>query len=131
MPSITAPANLTLDCEDISETTDPGAQITDWLQSYTVSDNCDVEVQVTHDYNATTLDVCVASALTVTWTAVDDAGNSKTTSAQIIVVPDTEAPMITAPEDITLDCSDINETTDPSAHRHGRPLLGMAVVRFG
>ncbi|MBK6929487.1 MAG: HYR domain-containing protein [Saprospirales bacterium] len=114
-PSLTAPADLTLDCGDINETTDPSAQILDWLALAAATDNCDVEVQVTHDFSPTTLDICAGGTLTVTWTAVDDAGNSSTTAAQITVIPDTEKPSITVPAPLVLDCGDINETSDPSA----------------
>ncbi|MBK8923822.1 MAG: HYR domain-containing protein [Saprospirales bacterium] len=114
-PSLTAPADLTLDCGDINETTDPSAQILDWLALAAATDNCDVEVQVTHDFSPTTLDICAGGTLTVTWTAVDDAGNTTTTAAQITVIPDTEKPSIVVPAPLVLDCGDINETSDPSA----------------
>ncbi|MCB9315720.1 MAG: HYR domain-containing protein, partial [Lewinellaceae bacterium] len=115
-PAITAPANITLDCGDISGTTSPSATIADWLDNYTVSDICDSEPTVTHNFNNTDLDVCTGGVLTVTWTAVDDCGNANTTAATITVVPDTEKPMFThVPDDLTLDCSNIGGTNDASA----------------
>jgi methionine-rich copper-binding protein CopC len=114
-PIVTAPAGITLDCGDISETTDPGATVSNWLESATASDNCDTDPELTYNFDATTLDVCVGGTLTVTWTATDACGNTATATSTITVVPDTEDPIVTAPAGITLDCGDISETTDPGA----------------
>ncbi|MBL7796418.1 MAG: HYR domain-containing protein, partial [Saprospiraceae bacterium] len=114
-PIVTAPAAITLDCGDISETTDPGATISNWLASATATDNCDTDPELTYDFDATTLDVCVGGTLTVTWTATDACGNVGTSASTITVVPDTEKPAITVPAPLVLDCGDISETADPAA----------------
>jgi hypothetical protein len=116
-PSLMAPAGITLDCEDISATTDPSAIIADWLDNYSVSDGCDSEPTVTHNFSSTVLDICAPETyvITVTWTAVDDCGNTSTATSTITVIPDTEAPELTVPEPLVLDCSDISETADPTA----------------
>ncbi|MBK6620960.1 MAG: hypothetical protein IPG32_08800 [Saprospirales bacterium] len=114
-PEIFVPDPLTLDCHDISETQDPSAQIIDWLASAYAIDNCDEEPYLTYDFDLTTLDVCTGGTLTVTWTAVDEAGNTTMESSTIIVVPDTTDPDLYVPAAITLDCGDISETSDPAA----------------
>ena len=106
---------ITLDCGAISETTDPSATISNWLESATATDNCDTDPELTYNFDATTLDVCVGGTLTVTWTSTDACGNVGTATSTITVVPDTEDPIVTAPAGITLDCGDISETTDPCA----------------
>ncbi|MBK7336401.1 MAG: HYR domain-containing protein [Saprospirales bacterium] len=93
-PVITLPAApLVLDCDDISETTDPSATILDWLASATASDNCDTDPELTYDFDITDLDVCIGGTLIVTWTAVDACGNTSTASSTITVIPDTDAPV--------------------------------------
>src|SRR4029453_10457666 len=43
--------------------------------------------------------------ITRTWIATDDCGNSSTTCTQVIVVDDSQAPMITCPPNITVECT--------------------------
>jgi len=116
-PSITVPAPLVLDCGDIGETTDPSAQILDWLGSATVSDNCDTDPELTYDFNLSILNLCAPASytITVTWTANDACNNASTATSTITVIPDTQDPFINVPAPLVLDCGDINETTDPSA----------------
>ncbi len=109
---VTEPADLTLDCGDISETT--AVTIEGWLNSVTISDACDTDPVLTHDYTQETLDICTAagSPITVTWTATDACGNMDTRSAILTITPDTAPPVFdTEPANLTLDCGDINETT--------------------
>jgi hypothetical protein len=116
-PVIFPPAPITVDCGDISETADPSATIIDWLAEAYATDNCDAEPMLTYDFDITTLDICADQTytITVTWTAVDDAGNVETATSTITVVPDTEDPFLSVPDPITLDCGDISETVDPAA----------------
>ncbi len=108
-----APADLTLDCGDISETT--AVTISGWLDSAMASDNCDSDVVLTHDYTETSLDVCAGGSVVVTWTAVDACNNATTHQATLTVTPDTEAPSLSVPAPITLDCTTISETSSPAA----------------
>ena len=113
-PMISTTADLTLDCSNISATTDASALVTQWLETnYTASDNCSLS-DVSFDYAASTLDVCTASTTLVTWTATDACGNTMTATSNLVVIPDTENPMISTTADLTLDCSNISATTDAS-----------------
>ncbi|MBK7936590.1 MAG: hypothetical protein IPJ82_05660, partial [Lewinellaceae bacterium] len=78
--------------------------IIDWLDDYTVSDGCDSEPTVTHDFNFTTVNYCTGNDLTVTWTATDDCGNSVTKTAKVLIVQDQNPPLLTAPADLTISC---------------------------
>ncbi|MBK7936587.1 MAG: hypothetical protein IPJ82_05645 [Lewinellaceae bacterium] len=80
-PLLTAPADLTISC--VQDQQDNTAAIIDWLDNYTVSDGCDSEPTVTHNFSATTINYCTGDDITVTWTATDDCGNSMTKAAKI------------------------------------------------
>ena len=73
------------------------------LEEATATDNCGV---VTIDVMSDTIQGDAAGNYTVvrTFTAMDDAGNS-TSASQTIVVQDTTPPMLTLPEDYTVECS--------------------------
>ena len=108
-PSITVPAPLVLDCENISPFSDPSAAVTAWLESATASDNCDTDPELTYDFDLTTLNVCVGGTLSVTWTATDACNNSTTKTQTITVIPDTEAPdLVGLPTDVSVNvvCAD-------------------------
>ncbi|MBK8923823.1 MAG: hypothetical protein IPM81_20435 [Saprospirales bacterium] len=106
-----------LDCGDISETSDPSAQIDAWLATASATDNCDTDPELTYDFNISELNICAPTTytITVTWTANDACNNSTQKTQTITVVPDTEKPSITVPAPLVLDCGDINETSDPAA----------------
>jgi HYR domain len=101
-PTITAPSNLFLFC--VQDQQDNQAAITDWLDNFTVSDRCDSDVNVTHDFDRTTINYCTGVDLVVTWTATDDCGNSSQTTATIVVARDQTPPLIIAPANLTLSC---------------------------
>ncbi|RXJ51353.1 HYR-like domain-containing protein [Gelidibacter gilvus] len=100
-PSITVPADITIECSD---STDPSV-----TGNASASDECG-------DVNLTFNDVVVDGScdnmktITRTWTAIDECGNTAT-EIQTISVVDTTAPVIDTPaSDITIDC-DINNNT--------------------
>ena len=103
-PSLTAPANLPISCTDNQQNN--SAAITDWLDNYTVSDVCDSDVTVTHNFSNPVIDYCTGADIVVTWTATDDCGNTSTVSATIEVAQDVTAPSLTAPANITVSCTD-------------------------
>jgi hypothetical protein len=93
-PLITAPADLgSVEC-----TSPAGASPA--LGSPTVSDQCDASPIVTDDAPA---DFPLGTT-EVTWTATDASGNSASDFQQVTVV-DTTPPMITAPGDVTAECT--------------------------
>ncbi len=96
-PVLTPPSDLTLDCTD-----DISAEILAWLNSYTVSDNCDADPQVTNNFNGTP-PTC-GSSVTITWTATDDCSNTINTATATITVNDNTAPVLTVPDNITVEC---------------------------
>ncbi|MBK7174158.1 MAG: choice-of-anchor L domain-containing protein [Bacteroidales bacterium] len=103
-PLLTPPASVTVDCAAV-----PGIGIA------TATDNCDPDVTITFEGETQTPGSCPdAYTLTRTWKAVDNCGNEATAS-QIITVQDVTDPILTIPEDITVECSAI-------------PALGTAVV---
>ncbi|MDX1407885.1 MAG: hypothetical protein R3330_07120, partial [Saprospiraceae bacterium] len=76
----------------------------------TATDVCDADVDVTYSDNFD--GACGSSGFIArTWTATDDCGNS-TSCVQFITIVDTSDPMISCPEDVTVECGD---ATDPSA----------------
>ena len=103
-PVITDAENQTIECsaEDISD------DLLAWLNNNGgatfVSDNCSNTVSWTNDFTTALSDECsLTGDVTVIFTATDDCGNSSTTSATFAVV-DTTDPIITCPENLSLEC---------------------------
>ncbi|MEZ4907784.1 MAG: HYR domain-containing protein, partial [Saprospiraceae bacterium] len=107
-PVVTAPASITLECGNLSNT----AIINTWLTTATSTDECS-EVTITNDYvtGSETLDCTGASGLTVTFTATDDCSNESTATSTIYVT-DTKKPVIAqSPTDLYVECTDANIAT--------------------
>ena len=100
-PSITCPADATVECDGNGNASD----LTTFLAGATATDNCDTDVTITHDYMDGDLsDDCGATgSVTVTFTATDDCDNVDTCSATFTIV-DTTAPSI--------DMAAANDTTE-------------------
>jgi PKD repeat protein len=103
-PSITAPANVTIEATGVTTSVSLGAPI--------VSDNQDPDPTVTNNAPA----AFPVGITTVTWTATDTSGNSAN-AAQIVTVTDTTAPTITAPANVSV------ESSDPVAVNLGTPTV--------
>lgn len=96
-PTIVGPADLEIECggENL-------ALITNWLMDYEVTEACQ-EVIVTNDWDGMIPDLCPASSVPVTWTVSDACGANSSTTANIIVIPDTEGPeFLNCPSDMTV-----------------------------
>ncbi|WP_159517808.1 beta strand repeat-containing protein, partial [Sunxiuqinia indica] len=97
------PANATANCNNIPTAATP-----------TATDNCDSSPTITlvESSTQTSNGSCTdfSYTLTRTWTAEDACGNSSSAS-QNITIQDITAPSVTAPSNITIDCSDSQDTS--------------------
>jgi len=101
-PVLNVPADVTVECTDPTDSSATGTA--------TATDNCSASVTITSS-DSTAEGACPqASIITRTWTATDDCGNSSS-GVQIINVVDTTAPAVTAPADVTIECT---ESSAPS-----------------
>ncbi|SDS28819.1 gliding motility-associated C-terminal domain-containing protein [Formosa sp. Hel1_31_208] len=99
-PSLTIPADVTVECTDPINPTATG--------NATGSDNCGV---VDIKYTDSLTDECGFTHIyTRTWTATDECGNSVSEN-QIITVVDTTEPTLSVPADTTIECT---ESADPA-----------------
>ncbi len=95
-PNFTAvPAHVTVACNSVPNAGTPVA-----------TDNCDASVTITYLGQTIKTGACPDSyAITRSWRATDNCGNSTTTS-QLITVRDTQKPVFTSiPQNLTLQCS--------------------------
>lgn len=123
-PSIDTSAleNIIIECGPSSDIT-----LDAWLANNagaTATDACG-NVSWSNDYIMESVSNCEDGALTITFTATDDCGNSASTSATYTIV-DTVAPILNIPADVILECNDdttpnntgnasaIDECTNPS-----------------
>ena len=104
-PTLAAPADIVLECDNGEN----ASIIENWLNQYSVSDNCS-DVTVTNDYMSANLPTTCMMSLTVTFTAEDDCGNVSTDMATISII-DEEAPVIMVePSNLTLECDGAGNT---------------------
>src|SRR6185369_2440118 len=98
-PSITGPANLTLECPAVTTTNATGVA--------TAQDGCG---SVSISYSDVVSNTCAnTKVISRTWSATDTCGNLAT-SLQTITVRDTTPPTITAPANLTLECPAVTTT---------------------
>jgi HYR domain/Dockerin type I domain len=101
-PSITCPANVTIECSASTLPVNTGTPV--------ATDNCDTSPSLTFS-DVTAGGGCPQEyTITRTWIATDDCGNSAT-CAQTIFIDDSLAPSITCPSNVTIEC---NENTLPA-----------------
>jgi len=95
-PVITCPADLTIECDDSPLPLNTGTA--------TATDNCSLAPTITFS-DVTTTGICpVINTIVRTWVATDAFGNSST-CIQTITVGDNTPPVITCPENITVQCA--------------------------
>jgi hypothetical protein len=95
-PVLTCPANITIQCTASTLPANTGTA--------TAIDNCDATPTITFT-DVTAGGSCPQkSTITRTWNAVDDCGNSAT-CVQTIFVDDSTPPVITCPQNITIECT--------------------------
>ena len=98
-PVITAPQPLTLTCD---QSVDYSTQIATWLASATAADACDQDITVTNNFEGYTQSC--GNVITVTFYAMDDCENAAEPCTSTITFIDETAPVITAPQPLTLIC---------------------------
>ena len=95
-PTITCPADVSVECTSEIPPVDPGAVVT--------SDNCGGTVTVTHISDFISNMTCANEfVITRTYQASDECGNTATCAQTITVFDDTN-PIITCPPGITIEC---------------------------
>ena len=101
-PTISCPVDVTIGCSESTLPANTGEA--------SATDNCDDAPEVTFSDVTVGGDCPLLLTITRTWTATDDCGNTSS-CVQTIIVTDTDAPAITCPADITIEC---DESTDPA-----------------
>ena len=109
VPVITEAMDLTLECRDGSQST----ALLAWLNNNggaTATDACSEPIAWTNNYTSDlTLDCGSNGAISVTFIATDDCGNTSTAAA-VYEIEDTTPPELSCPENLTLECADgLNE----------------------
>jgi hypothetical protein len=95
-PTITCPADLTIQCSGSTLPVDTGTA--------TASDNCDATPTLTSTDVSIGGACPLESTITRTWVATDDCGNTSS-CVQTIIINDSVAPSIICPGDITIECT--------------------------
>ncbi|MFK8006772.1 MAG: HYR domain-containing protein [Saprospiraceae bacterium] len=85
-PMVTAPADITVDCEDISNTSSPAGIIANFLAGATASDDCSSQVTLTHDLDNTTMSVCSPTTSNFCATPVTHFGGNPANSEALLTV---------------------------------------------
>jgi hypothetical protein len=103
-PVVKCPTNISISCGAPTAPNNCGGYAT-------ATDNCDASLSINYS------DVTNGNTITRTWTATDDAGNTGSCT-QIITMVDNTKPVLTEPNDITVNC---NSSTLPA-------VTGMATA---
>ncbi len=121
-PSITCPANITVQCAADVPANNPGSVIT--------SDNCAGGATVTFVGDVVSSQTCTNRfTLTRTYQSTDACGNSAT-CAQTITVFDNSTPSITCPANITVQCAADVPANNPGSVITSDNCAGGATVTF-
>jgi hypothetical protein len=104
-PTLQAPANITVAAVDANGTVATDSTIAAFLLGASATDNVDSSVSIGTD----ALAVFPVGATTVTFSATDTAGNESSVTA-IVTVQDQNAPVVTAPANITVAAVDASGT---------------------
>ena len=85
-PVVIAPADITVDCEDISNTSSPAGIIANFLAGATASDDCASQVTLTYDLDNTALNVCSPTTSNFCATPVTHFGGNPPNSQALLTV---------------------------------------------
>ncbi|WP_339614123.1 Ig-like domain-containing protein, partial [uncultured Winogradskyella sp.] len=115
-PTITAPTDITIECTEDETSASTGLA--------TGTDSCG-SVTITQT-DAVTEECGNTKTIIRTWTATDDCGNTAT-DTQRIIVEDTTPPTISAPADITIECTE-DETSANTGLATGTDSCGSVTI---
>jgi len=82
-------------------------------QTLTATDACGTAT-VTPSVDNYTENICGGYTITYRWVAEDACGNTTAVTSSFDVVGDSEGPMLTCPDDLTLDCQDLSNSSNSS-----------------
>ncbi len=120
VPSITCPANVTVQCASLVPAPNPA--------TVTASDNCSGVPVITHVSDVTVNQSCINRyTLNRTYRATDECGNSAT-CLQVITVLDNTLPGITCPADITVQCASLVPAPNPGTVTASDNCGGVPVI---
>ena len=105
-PAITCPDDVTVNCEDDRSSANTGGP--------TATDNCDREIDFTESDSVAAGSCPQEAVITRTWTGTDDCGNASSCDQTVSVVDD-ESPVITCPDDVTVNCEDDRSSANTGA----------------
>jgi len=108
-PVVTAPSDITVDAVDANGTPASNSVIGTFLQGASASDDIDGDVSVTNDAPSE----FPLGSTTVTFSATDSSENTGSASA-IVTVEDNTAPVLTAPEGVSVDA--VNAQGTPASN---------------
>ncbi|MFK7932956.1 MAG: hypothetical protein AB8G22_05560, partial [Saprospiraceae bacterium] len=102
-PEVTCPpSEVTIECSDSRDPSNPDLGEPTFTDN--CSDNADIVVNYTDDESGLT--GCAGTGTLIrTWTITDEC-NNETVCTQTITIEDTTDPIVTCPEDLTIECSD-------------------------
>ncbi|WP_296385843.1 gliding motility-associated C-terminal domain-containing protein, partial [Winogradskyella sp.] len=115
-PTISAPADVTIECTEDESSANTGVA--------TGSDTCGTVTISQSDLE--TLACGNTKTITRTWTATDDCGNA-TSADQTIIVQDTTPPTISAPADVTIECTE-DESSANTGVATGNDTCGSVTI---
>ncbi|MEO1624682.1 MAG: Ig-like domain-containing protein, partial [Bacteroidota bacterium] len=98
------PADITVECSDIPTAASPS-----------VSDNCDVDVDIQLQEVRTDGDCPDSYVLNRIWTATDNCGNLDIQTQQITVLDRSQPTLVGVPADVTVECDAVPAPAQPTA----------------
>ena len=111
VPVLTAPAAITVAASDALGTPKTNAAVVAFLGAAAVTDNIDSVITIENDAAST----LALGSNVVTFTAADAAGNTAVAVSSTITVTDQTAPVVTAPESLTVAAVDATGTPGSAA----------------
>jgi large repetitive protein len=109
LSSSDCPKDEVIECR---KNTDLLAEIMVWLDTAEARDNCDNDVTITHDFDFNNLPPLCGNAVTVTFTATDDCGNTATCIATIRFDDTVDPVFVVCPDELLIECVNGDDILD-------------------